>query len=145
MAEIKTFAIPKTKSDDPNYRYKREKIRIVKTSSKKSYSKMGYHWKNFGTIMEQCHIEEKHFLGKYKTFAKQPVKNENGVLSFKSLAPNKSDYEDFLESYIVLYVVCCACGLPELTSGEEITCRACGFTETVQERRARHKQKKFQI
>ena len=120
----KLISIPKSKNDDPFYRYKREMIHFDEAS----FSKLNYRWKNFDKIMSQVDINKDHFLKKFKKLTNQRVKENNGSLYMASINLPYEEYETFLEEYILMFVCCDICSYPELMIGEKgkKVCKACG-------------------
>ncbi len=104
--------IPKTVVD-VYYRYKRD---LIILEEHKQY----FLWTNFIIIMKQLHADANHFKKKFRRAMNQAIKCKDDILRFKSVP---FELEDFLEAYIVKYILCGNCGLPELECG---ACRACG-------------------
>jgi translation initiation factor 2 beta subunit (eIF-2beta)/eIF-5 len=106
--------------NDPNYRYKRDRLVLSKTNKKGGI----IHITNMQQILKQLHTSS-HFEDKFYQKLKQTGIHMISAGAFKGgLTVEKA--ESILEILISKYILCPKCRLPELRKG---VCRACGYSK----------------
>lgn len=102
-------------SSDPNYRYMRDSITIEKSGQFNNL-------KNINAVANDIDVKVDVLVKYIQKKMGQPVTFDKSSNVYK-VKSSPGDVEKYIEQYIVEYLVCKKCGLPEV---KDMTCSSCG-------------------